>query len=177
VPDSELELVREQLSAGCQALLGAIEGLSDAQAAFKPSPQASCIVECLEHVAVSERLMLTMIEHAGAAEGQPPASLDRDRSFVSRAVDRARKFSAPDSTIPKSRFPAHEDARREFLENRERTLAFVGRSPGDVRARRLVHPFAGPMDAYHCLLLIASRPSRHAAQIREIRSGARSPAS
>ena len=173
--DSELELVREQLSAGRQALLAAIEGLSDAQAAFKPSPETWSVLECVEHVAVSERQMLTMIERAEIAEGQQPPSLDRDRSFVCRAGDRARKFSAPDSARPKSRFATLEDARRKFLENRERTLAFVEQSPENLRERRLVHPIAGPIDAYCCLLLIAAHPSRHAAQILEIRSRAAFP--
>jgi uncharacterized damage-inducible protein DinB len=167
--DSERALVNEQLSAGRVALLVAIGGLSEAQATFKPSPEAWSILECLEHVAVSERQMLTMIERAEIAEGQQPASLDGDRSFVSRAVDRARKFAAPDSASPKSRFATLEEARREFLENRGRTLAFVEQSPENLRERRVVHPTGGQIDAYRCLLLIAAHPSRHAAQILEVR--------
>jgi uncharacterized damage-inducible protein DinB len=173
----ELELVRKQLSAGRQTLLAAVERLSDAQAAFKPSSQTWSVLECIEHVVVSGRQMLRMIERAAIVEGWQPAALGQDRIFVSRAVDRARRFPAPDSASPKSRFATLDDARREFLEARKRTLAFIEQSPEDLRARRLVHPVAGPIDAYHCLLLIAAHPSRHAAQILEIRSGAGFPAS
>ena len=170
VTASELEQLKQQLLAGREALLAAIEGLSDSQAAFKPSPDAWCILECMEHVAVAERKMLTMIDRAERAEGQEPSPPDGDRTFVSRAADRARKFSAPSSVIPKSRFATLEDARRGFLESRERTLTFVAQSSENLRERKMVHPVVGPIDAYRCLLLMAAHPERHAAQIQELRN-------
>lgn len=166
--ESELELIKEQLLAGREALLTAIAGLSHSQAAFKPWPEAWCILECVEHVAVGERKMLTMIERAERAEGQEPSSPERDRSYVTWAADRARKFSAPMVVIPKSRFATLDDARRSFLESRERTLKFVEQSPTDLRERKMLHPIAGPIDGYRCLLLMAAHPSRHAVQILEI---------
>jgi hypothetical protein len=170
VTGSELASVKEQLLAGQQALLAAIEGLSNSQAAFKPSPEACCILECMEHVAVAERKMLTMIERAEIAGAQEPSSPDWNRSYITRAADRARKFSAPSPVIPKARFATLEEARRAFLESRERTLAFVAQSPTDLYTRKMLHPIAGPIDAYRCLLLMAAHPLRHAAQIVEIRN-------
>ena len=173
--DSELKLVTEQLLAGREALLTALDSLSESHAAFKPSPEAWCILECLEHVAVAERKMLTMIERAEAGEAQEASPLERDRTCIAKAADRERKFAAPISVIPKSRFATLEEARREFLQSRERTLKFVEQSPPDLRERKMLHPIAGSIDAYRCLLLMAAHPLRHAAQILEIRNHAAFP--
>ncbi len=166
--DSERALVKEQLSAGREALLAAVEGLSEAQAGFKPSPEAWSILECLEHVAVAERQMLNMIQ--GAGEGGRPSAPDRDLAFAASARDRSRKFVAPDPAKPRGRYATLEEARRKFIEYRERTVAFVERCSDNLRTRNVLHPIAGQIDAYRCLLLIAAHPSRHAAQILEVRA-------
>ncbi len=171
--DSERTLVKEQLSAGREAMLAAVEGLSDAQAVFKPSPEAWSILECLEHVAVAERQMLRMIE--GAGEGGRPSAPNKDLAFAASARDRSRKFVAPDPAKPRLRYGTLEEARRKFIENRERTVAFVERCSENLRTRSVLHPIAGQIDAYRCLLLIAAHPSRHAAQILEVRAHAAFP--
>jgi len=175
--ESERAFLMEGLAASRDTLLSAVEGLSEPQAAFKPSRESWSVLECLEHVAVAERQMLKMIERAQCVSSGPPAAAERDRVILGAALDRSRKFTAPAPSEPRPRFATLREARQEFVDKREQTIAFVEVCTEDLRRRMLLHPLAGRIDAYQCLLLIAAHPSRHAAQIQEIRTRAGFPRS
>ncbi len=166
--EAERQFALAQLDAGQAALLAALQGLSATQAVFKPSPERWSILECLEHVVLAEKGMLYLIRHGDPDEKRQAPGAEADPVVVAVATDRGHKRTAPEVAQPRGRFATLEDARKAFLSARERTLEFVGQCTENLRTCWTVHPVAGEMDCYRCLLVLATHPSRHAAQIVEV---------
>jgi len=168
--ESERAVVMAELAAGAEALLPLVTDLSPAQATFKQSAESWSILELVEHVGVAERGMLWLIRHATREPDRPAPEPTKDSRWLDVAKNRDRKFQAPDVARPSGRFSTLEQARQYFQESRRRTLEFVGQCTDDLRTLHTVHPVAGPIDCYQCLLLLVAHPTRHAQQIREVKA-------
>jgi hypothetical protein len=173
--DPEREFALERLMDGRDALLRAVDGLSEAQLRFQPQGRWS-IAQCVEHLATAEDVLFALI-----AEGAPnPNGVSLDPSKYARLtaaiVDRSRKVEAPPGVRPAD--PGSlDDSRRSFLERRERTIAHVRECSKDLRRLFCLHPVLGEIDCYRCLILMALHPARHAGQIEEIKQDAAFPKS
>jgi len=167
--DSEREFATRHLLEGRDTLFRATAGLSDAQLHFKPQPDRWSIADCVEHLAAAEDLLFDLVaKGAPNPDGVPldPAKYDR---LVSAIVDRSRKFSAPPDLRPHAHFASPAAAAQHFRDGRERALTYTRDCTQDLRHLFTPHPVLGEIDCYRCLLLLALHPSRHAAQIEEIR--------
>ncbi len=88
--------------------------------------------------------------------------------MISRVIGRERRVLAPQALEPTGRFGSVEAAMDAFRYARARTLEFVRTCERDLRHEHTTHPVLGLIPGYNCLLLLASHPPRHAAQIREL---------
>lgn len=160
------------LEQGSKALEEAVAGLGDAQ--LRSAPEGGWTpLGLLEHVAVTERFLLSRIQTARVEEGQAPSDPAKDDLLVSRVIGRSRKFAAPAGLVPSGRHESPAAAFAELAEVRRQTLDFVHGCQQDLRTLHCDHPLLGIIPAYNCLLLLAAHPARHAAQIREMVSAAR----
>jgi hypothetical protein len=171
--ENEKRLLLESLRLSQEAFLGALDGVTEAEAVWKPVPERWSVLECTEHVAIAEGLMFRAVGH-----GTPiadPATHDRGREerFRNEAVDRRRRFVAPEMTQPRGRFASLAAAMEQFVASRERAIRYVESCADDLRGLSTVHPAFGRITCHECLLLLIGHPVRHAEQIREIRSLAR----
>jgi hypothetical protein len=167
---AEREFLLKNLAEGCDVFLRSFSGLSEAQLHFKPQPDRWSIADCIEHIVVAEDTM-----YAKATQGAPNPngdSLDpeKDERFTAAVVARRRRVEAPEPMRPANRFASADAARNQFLEQRERAIAYVRECSEDVRHLFATHPLLGEIDCYRFLLLLALHPARHAAQIEEIKS-------
>jgi uncharacterized damage-inducible protein DinB len=148
-------------------LLAAVGGIDEDRAAARQQDRWS-VRDCVEHLAITERGMLRMVQTA-----QPAGSVaDRSRAeaaILDHGADRTRKATAPANALPTGRYETLAQAMDRFEEARARTIAFVEQCDYDLRSRVLDHPVSGRITALECLLLIVQHPRRHAAQIREMR--------
>ncbi len=167
--DNDRAFLLNELRQSREALLSAVEGLPEAQAAWKPASEWS-IVECVEHVALSERGMLRMVSEASPAESLERAP--QEKAIRDLAGNRLNKREAPAGARPTGRYPTLELAAQRFGEARDRTIDYVEHCPHDLRARVVNHPAFGVITAMECLLVMVGHATRHADQIREIRKGA-----
>jgi len=161
--------ILKELAAGGDAFLDAIGGLPEDLAAASPGPGRWSVVECVEHVAVSEDFLLhliTLAEHTAA----PVVNPKREASILARGADRTTPAVSPAVARPTGRFATLAEAVESFLAARERTLRFVETCDEDLRAKSVMHPLIGPINCHEALLLIAVHPRRHAMQIRENRT-------
>ena len=126
-------------------------------------------LECLEHVATVETLLLRRLQTQSAAVDQE-LSRDREPILYARISTRDQKISAPEVARPKGRFTTVSEAVGAFLDARERTLHWLDKCDFDLRRRAVDHPALGPASAYEFVLIMAAHPARHAAQIREGRA-------
>lgn len=170
----EREQAAEELRRGLDALLRTVEGVSDAQAKFKPAPDKWSVEEIVEHLAYTEHGMYRLI--TGYAEPvDEPADPNREARLRERAMNRAAKWSAPEAALPKGRYGSLTAALRQFQANRERTIAWVEGCEDDLRACAVQHP-VGRITGQECLILLVAHPLRHAEQIREVRESSGFPA-
>jgi uncharacterized damage-inducible protein DinB len=148
--------------------LSSLSGITEEESRQKPAPDSWSILECTEHVVAAERGMFIGITQRCTPRTSPGA-MNREQEFLRSVADRARKLVAPEFVRPTGRYATLAEAVEKFREHRRRTIEFVSTCRDDLHAVELQHPVAGMVTAQECLAILAMHPSRHAAQIREIR--------
>ena len=159
---------REQLLAllerSRERYIAALDSVSEETARSRLDDADWSILQCAEHVATAEGLMLRSWEKL-AAPGQ--AERAKDQAVHDSARDRQRKAQAPERARPTGRFSTLAEARETFLTNRQATLDRV-RQETELREKVVPHPLAGMLDGYQLFLLMALHAERHAEQIEEV---------
>jgi hypothetical protein len=164
------------LEQGADALTGALKDFDESRAGLRPRPESWSVLECLEHLTLTETALLSRLRDA-----RPSDSSHEDRSreakFQNLALNRSRRIEAPEPVVPKSHAKDLAQALEEFHAARRETVRFVEEFSGDLRCWLTVHPLiTRPVNCYEMLLLMAMHPRRHALQITEAREAARSQA-
>jgi hypothetical protein len=154
------------MESGKKAIEDAVAGVSEEMAVLSPAPGKWSILECVEHVAVSEDYLFGLIGKAQHALG-PVVSEKREAQIAAQALDRTSEVGAPAILWPKGKFRTLFEATQHFLRSRERTVEFIETNKEELRAKIVTHPVAGVMNSFEILLLIASHALRHAEQIEE----------
>jgi len=167
----------DQLEQSKKAMLASIDGLTQAQWTFKPSPSAWSVQECAEHIVLAESYIFggaQQILKTPAVERPDKSNATVDHVLVERVQDRTQKATAPEPLIPGRKFATPADAAKAFTEARDKTIGYVKSTQDDLRTHVGPGP-AGPMDAYQFLLLLSSHSARHTAQIKEVEGNADYP--
>jgi hypothetical protein len=163
-----------ELESSRKVFLEATSGLSEAQWNFKPALDRWSVAECAEHIGVTEAFILKMItEQAlkGPAEpGKRTEVQGKDSSIMVTAVDRSAKFKAPEVIQPARRWATSGEITKNVLENRARTIEFVGTTQEDLRDHFMDHPVFKTLDTYQWILLTSAHMRRHTAQILEVKA-------
>ena len=164
----KLELMK-RLEAGSHALHTELDGVDNALAVRVPRNGGWSILQCIEHVAVSERDLLDRLRRAQCGNTAQPNPA-RESILLQRAADRTQRIEAPREAWPADRFMTPREALAGFDRARSETLHWLEQFTGDLRGWGTDHPLIpSPVNCYEILLLIAAHPERHARQVREIR--------
>ena len=156
------------LAEGTNALLDSVAGVSEEQARIRPVADRWSVLECVEHVILSENRMFDLL----AKESQRAATISdgsREERVRFRSVDRENKFQSPESAKPTGRFPSLAAAVDEFRRCRARTAGYLAQCDDELRTRTARHPVVGPVSCQELLIILSLHPARHAKQIREVR--------
>lgn len=160
----------DQLETSKKNMLASIQGVTPEQWKFKPAPAVWSVQECAEHIILAEDFIFggsQQILKTPVVARPASSNAEVDHKLVAGVQDRSKKATAPEALVPAAKFATPDDAVREFTARREKTIAYVKTTNDDLRVHVGPGP-AGPMDAYQCLLLLASHSARHTAQIREV---------
>ena len=165
----------EAMDGARQRLHARVEGLSREEEDFRPSSDAWSVAEIVEHLSLIEHqllqlatMMLTKVESAGLVRAGGdlrigPVSLDQ---FAARAA--GEKFQAPESARPRGGVGVADSlakmrrSREAFHDLRPRMEAV------DLTGATYPHPFFGPLDLYHWLVMIGTHEDRHLRQIESV---------
>lgn len=160
----------EALRKGEEAFLCSIAGVNEAGCRVRPAENCWSVLECAEHVAVAEEVMLGLV--SGERKPRNPEEPRRDDRILRSGSDRSRRFDASVQSQPRGRFSTLAEAVAHFQAVRERTLRLVEQTREDLRATEVKHPHhvVGVISTYECLLLMGSHAQRHALQIEEVKS-------
>jgi hypothetical protein len=165
---TDRELILKLLTESREAFLASAAGLTDEQAKLCPAPDQWSVLDCVEHVAITEHFMFTII--ATKLTPAPPfGDRGREEVFLREVANRSRKVSAPERAHPTGRFPTLAAALEQFNQSRARSIDYVEHCDKDLRAHTGPHPLFGPITGQEYLVILALHPARHAAQIREVR--------
>ena len=175
--DRERETALALLARSRTALLKAVEGVTEEQARWKPSPERWTILEYVEHLAVSEVGLITLIKKS--LEEPPHTESEEERKAREqkiRATPIPRGVNhAPENFKPVARFASLGEAVAAFLAARERTVAYAQSTTDDLRKHFAPHPVLGQMDGYQWLCGNARHAETHAGHVVEIRGMAEFP--
>ena len=171
ITEKEREAAVTLLERSRQTLLDAVDGVTESQARWKPSPERWSILEYTEHLAVSDDALVALIQRAlqnPPAPETPEQRADREKKIretpMPRGVNRA-----PDALRPTARFRSLKDALDAFLQARARTLEYARTTQADLRDHFSPHSVLGPLDGYQWLTANARHVENHSGHIREIR--------
>jgi len=160
-------------------LLDAIEGLSDAQWNYKPSPFKWSVGEVAEHIALSEDPLFRTVERALAAKPDPDwETKTKDKSELLERLlpNRVGRAQAPEIIQPRAKMTRAEIIAR-FKESRAKTLKFAEQTDLPLKAHTLDHPFRvfSTLNAHQWLSYIPLHHIRHNKQLAEVKASAGFP--
>ena len=148
-PDEKAKRLADLVS-GRRVLLDAVSGVTEESARRVPAPGRWSVLECVEHVAVSEDYLFGQIAASQVSE-VPMINKQRESLIMAAGLDRAKKIQSPDVGQPAGRFSTLGTAVEHFRATRRRTMQFVETCSEDLRCK------------------ITAHPHRHAKQIEEIK--------
>ena len=160
----------EALRKGGDAFLCSVAGVGEAACRLRPAENRWSVLECAEHVAVAEEVMLALV--TGEKQARDPEGPKRDDRILRSGTNRSTRFDASDQSQPRGRFSTLDEAVAHFQAVRGRTLRLVEQTREDFRATEVKHPHyvVGVISTYECLLLMGSHAQRHALQIEEVKN-------
>lgn len=151
-------------------LLAAVERVVVGDRSRRPSADRWSVAEILEHLAIVEQSVATLIATRGRQPlpdgGEPTVPLDDAR--VARLRGRERRIEVPDRMRPRGTLTV--DAAVQALgASRAALLDAVQRAdPAALAQRSYVHPIVGRIVLRDWIAFVAHHEARHAEQIREI---------
>jgi hypothetical protein len=164
-----------------QDFLSAIEGVSEAQWKFKPSPERWSIAETAEHIALAEQTIWGLV--TGKIMKSPRAPEKRaevqgkEETIMKVIPDRSKKAQAPERLQPTGRWATRAALVKDFEAIRGQEIAYLMETKEDLRSHFEEHPFLKTMDAYQWLIFNGAHSKRHTAQILEVKADPNFPKS
>ncbi|MGE5327604.1 MAG: DinB family protein [Deltaproteobacteria bacterium] len=170
VDQTDRATILKMLSESSAAFEDAVAGVSKDDAAHKPADGGWSITEIAEHVSVAEEGMFFMLTERFRPIPEAAPDQQKETRLVNITLNRNQKMESPEVSKPSGKFASLSEALAHFRACRARTIHYVEQSKDDQRKRSVKHPLAGVVTGYEYMLILANHPTRHAAQVREVRS-------
>jgi hypothetical protein len=154
-------------------LMDELSGLSPAQLAFRPAPNAWTILEVLDHLVVVGPIYWNDLRNAQpAAAGRVGWMTDADVLWY--GIDRTNRETAVRAEEPTKRLADLQGGLAAYRKQHAQLLEYIRTTMDDLRSRFVARQGS---DAYQWALLISSHEQRHILQIREIKANPKYPGS
>ncbi len=151
-------------------------GLTPEQWHFREAPELWSVADNLEHLALFEGFILGKINEALALPPEPSkkaAAIPKESLVLDLANTRDRKLQAREAVRPTGRWSDPAVLLNQLHEARSRTIAFAAETEADLRSHFFAHIAFGDIDCCQWLIVLAQHSFRHAQQIEETLSRAR----
>ncbi len=166
---AERDFLLLYMAASRERLLSTVNGLNKAQTRFRPSRDRWSVADCVEHVTIVEKAVLTKIQSMLLSPPQPePTAATPDDAILRCVSNRSPRCAAPVEMMPRRRWTDVGALLRQFEAARERSLRFVAVTQSDLRAHFFPHPELGELDCYQWLLFLGAHSERHARQADDV---------
>lgn len=173
ITSKERELLIKELKDSHDFFLKATDGLSEGQLVFKEAPEKWSIMQCMEHIALSEKLLIDMIRQSMQSPANPEKRAEvkiSDEDLLKAIPDRSKKATAPEVLQPSGKFANAEEIRASFKKLRAENISYAETTQDDLRNHIMPHPAVGELDSYQWMLLLSAHSRRHTLQIEEVKT-------
>jgi len=162
--------ILDSLERGPGVLLDALQGVTGELAERVPGPEKWSILQCVEHMALSEEYLVSRLLAAEQVSA-PLVDREREAKLIARATDPSKPAKAPEPAAPRGTFATLQEALQNLLSSRRRAVQFAqDHVQEDLRCWiTSCLPF-GKVNCQEVLLLTAAHMVRHAKQIEEIKA-------
>ncbi len=160
----------QHLKQTSQELMVAVKGLNENQLNYKTSEESWSIAECLEHLAISEKNLMGMVQMSLKEEADASKRSDvamSDDQLLGLITSREQKVKTRKEFEPVNSFGSFKNTLNTFKERRKSNMEFVKTTDVQLRDYYLQFPF-GLIDAYQGILFMSGHTTRHTNQIKEI---------
>jgi hypothetical protein len=147
-------------------LVDEVSGLTPEQLHFRPSPGSWSILDCVEHLDLSEPRYWEMFQATMASRPSKQESPSEDIDRMWYGIDRTQRTKTVEAETPKAHFTEIAPALAQFRTLRATMLEYIRTTQQDWRHHLVV---GWDRDAYQWLLMISAHSQRHILQIREIK--------
>ncbi|WP_158524892.1 DinB family protein [Mesonia sp. K7] len=177
VKDDELAALVAQYNQTKAALIAEVEGLSEAQLTFKPSPDQWSVGQCVDHIIKSEKGLLDMLQTAMTEQKQisRDSIMVSDEELMGFIVNREQKAKAPEAIQGENVYKDAQTAIKDFTAQREASIDFVNNYSSEQLRNQVLESPSGYVDAYQFLSFISGHGTRHTEQIKEVKANANFP--
>ncbi|HYK46163.1 MAG TPA: DinB family protein [Parafilimonas sp.] len=156
-----------------QGVIDAVAGLSDAQLNFKAAPDRWSVLECVKHIAITEKDLWHLTDSTIQASANPDkrsAIKASDEQLVQMVESREKKVKTfPPFEPQNTPYKSLDEALSSFKTDREKLIDYVKSTNDDLR-NHVVTLAPGSFDCYQMILFIAAHSNRHTQQIDEVKA-------
>jgi hypothetical protein len=167
------EFIQTQFDETYRNLEKAVAGLTQEQLNFKTERARWSILECVEHIAVTQPQLFS---HAAEALKQAPNQEKRseikstDDDIMTMMVNRGFKAQAPAEMQPTGKYKDVQTALLDIKRSQKTILGELNKVTMDDLRNRVMEAPIGSIDAYQFMLFIPGHTARHTLQILEIKT-------
>lgn len=183
---SAVELSAEEKKAGLAELArtkamveNSLANLSEAQGKWKAAPEKWSVLECVEHLAMTEQALAGMLAASlkGPEAGAEQMAKSKGKSQVLTRFmpDRSNKVQAPAEIRPSGKFTTLAEAKVALLAARSQTVAMLENGDASLKTHVLKHPFFGEIDGLTWFQMMSLHMERHNKQIEEVKANSEFP--
>lgn len=181
--EADRQLLLKGLQNTQQELITEIEGLNEAQIAFKQDSSNWSIAEVIEHLGTFEELLqwdLYCNQFTPEQIEGTQNTVEKDKIMTAYATDTV-KGKAPSVALPLGRFKKLSDLKKYFNYHRNQVIKWVESTNTDLRKHFVYRPSEwghwAERDLHQYVLVYIAHTTRHTQQIQKIKSSNHFPKS
>ncbi len=154
-----MTLLLNELRTGTESILDYIK-IIDAEKANEKKPATDwSILECMEHIFISEKVILKLLSQPELFSDAPSTGFEKFDEFKSG------KYEAPERTLPTGRFSTIEEVGKAFKILRQQYEDYIIAELPNAKNETYPHPILGPITKPQWIEFVIEHGNRHLLQI------------
>lgn len=171
ITQSERDFAVSHLQKTRDALINAIENLTEEQWYYRPEPGQWTPAQCASHLLETELyFFMPTLEKMLAEPANPERMKDaqgKDQICYMSMEDRSFKIKGQPRTDDEVNAVDKEALIAAFLQKRNENIEWLKSTTEELRAHFTIMPFLETLDAYQFILFVSGHTTRHTLQILE----------
>ncbi len=156
-----MDLIKQLLDNSIE-LTQFLQRLTDEQVNNKQSSDKWSIMDCMEHVFITEKGIYKLLTQPLLFNDTPSVGLGRIDEF------RKGKFMAPEFTVPKGRYKSLDALLVDFLQQRMRITHFCISEDAFAEIVTYPHPIIGPLSKKEWVIFMREHAYKHLLQMKNL---------